>query len=135
MCLWRRCHIIHEIIFNMKNDHCCENILIQVLKLFTSSLPITADLVPFVGVGGEEASLGMNTNYHFGEIEARVVHSIPNTKLHLAPGKEPLQPADLPSLRFMVCESHDAIADKHDVSFAFLLPVTILPPQQLEQLH
>ena len=26
----------------------------QVVKLFSGSLPITADLVPFVGVGGEE---------------------------------------------------------------------------------
>ena len=45
--------IISKVILIYKNGiH-----LIQVLKLFTSSLPITADLVPFVGVGGEEASL------------------------------------------------------------------------------
>ena len=28
--------------------------VVQVVKLFSGSLPITADLVPFVGVGGEE---------------------------------------------------------------------------------
>ena len=30
----------------------------QVVKLFSGSLPITADLVPFVGVGGEEVGDG-----------------------------------------------------------------------------
>ena len=30
----------------------------QVVKLFSGSLPITADLVPFVDVGGEEVGDG-----------------------------------------------------------------------------
>ena len=32
--------------------------VVQVVKLFSGSLPITADLVPFVGVGGEEVGDG-----------------------------------------------------------------------------
>ena len=31
--------------------------LLQVTKLFMSSLPITADIIPFVGVGGEEVGM------------------------------------------------------------------------------
>ena len=32
--------------------------VVQVVKLFSGSLPITADLVPFLGVGGEEVGDG-----------------------------------------------------------------------------
>ena len=32
--------------------------VVKVVKLFSGSLPITADLVPFVGVGGEEVGDG-----------------------------------------------------------------------------
>ena len=31
--------------------------LLKVTKLFMSSLPITADIIPFVGVGGEEVEM------------------------------------------------------------------------------
>ena len=52
-------HVQTELIhpqFHSQCDDCPEYLWLQVTKLFASSHPITADIIPFVGVGGEEVN-------------------------------------------------------------------------------
>ena len=52
-------HVQTELIhsqYHSQCDDCPEYLWLQVTKLFASSHPITADIIPFVGVGGEEVN-------------------------------------------------------------------------------